>query len=378
MNKQDFFIPHGIYLLNHSVGCLPRTTALVKEEFFEMWKLKGGEAWGEWLNLLDGFCHSLATLLNGYPDEFCPQTNLSSAISKILLSLPLRRDRNKIVISEMDFPSIGFAISQMKRMGYQIEVIPAQNGRLSLESWKKYLTPDVELALITHVSYGNSFLNPVKEIIDYAKEKGIITVVDVAQSVGVVPIDVHQWNGDFVIGCCIKWLCGGPGAGFMWVNSEKVTNFQPMDVGWFSHENPFEFDINNFRYAKTAKRFWGGTPSVLPFAIAKLSIDTINRIGVNLIRQHNQRLIQRLIEAAVAQNLKVCTPLDSSQRGGTVAIAFPNPMDAYQRFKEANILIDMRPNFGLRFSPHIYNDEAEIDQIVDLLISNWYLLPIAS
>ena len=367
MNKQDFFIPNGIYLLNHSVGCLPRKTALVKEEFFDLWQSKGGDAWGEWLSFIDGFCHSLSTLLNGNPDEFCPQTNLSSAISKILMSLPPRPGRSKIVLSEMDFPSIGFAISQMERLGYQIEVMPAENSRFSLESWKKYLTKDVELVFITHVIYGNSFLNPVQDIIDYAKEQDITTVVDIAQSVGFVPIDVHKWNGDFVIGSCIKWLCGGPGAGFLWVNSEKVLNFSPLDVGWFSHENPFEFDINNFRYAKTAKRFWGGTPSVIPFAIAKLSIDTINSIGVNPIRLHNQALTQRLIETALANNLTVCTPLEPTQRGGTVVIAFPNPMEAYERFKEANILIDMRPNFGLRFSPHIYNDEVEIEQVIDLL-----------
>ena len=367
--KQHFFLPEGIYLLNHSLGCLPRKTVLEKERFFDLWKSQGGEAWEQWLSWVNAFCQSLSNLLNGYPDEFCPQTNVSSAISKILLSLPPRKQRTKLLLSDMDFPSMGFAISQMERLGYHIDFLTSFEGSFSLERWKKYLTEDTQLVFITHVTYGNSFLNPVAEILGYARNQGIITVVDIAQSVGVVPIDLRGWNADFVVGSSIKWLCGGPGAAFLWANSETVGNFTPIDVGWFSHENPFEFDIYNFRYAKTAKRFWGGTPSVLPFVIAKSGIDVINSIGVDKIRVHNQMLTEGLIHAACENNLTVHTPLEPSRRGGTVAIEFKDSLKAYQRLKQEKIFVDIRPSFGLRFSPHIYNDEEELGKVTTLMKS---------
>lgn len=367
--KQRFFIPEGVYLLNHSVGCLPQTTALAKEFFFDLWKSKGAEAWEEWLSFIDGFCHALSSLLHGKPDEFCPQSNLSSAVCKILHSLPSRQGRTKLLISEIAFPSMGFALSQMERMGYQIEFLPAKVGKCSLDTWKQHLTKDTQLAFITHVNYGNSYLNPVKEIVQAAKEQGIFTVVDIAQSVGVIPIDVSSWDADFVVGSCIKWLCGGPGAGFLWANSSSILDFAPMDVGWFSHENPFEFDIYNFRYANNAKRFMGGTPSVLPLEIAKVSINEINSIGVEKVRVHNLGLTTRLIQAAKLKGLTVCTPIENTQRGGTIVLQCSNPQKLYERLKQAKIFIDIRPNFGLRFSPHIYNDEAEIEKVIEILHS---------
>jgi kynureninase len=365
--KQRFFIPEGIYLLNHSVGCLPQKTALGKEYFFDLWKFEGGNAWEEWLKLIDEFCKSLSTLIHSNSEEICPQTNVSSAVCKILHSLPLRQGRSKILLSEFDFPSMGFALSQMERSGYQIQFLPIKDNQLFLDTWKQHLTKDTQLAFITHVNYGNSLLNPVKEIIQYAKEQGIFTVVDIAQSASVVPIDVTIWNADFVIGSSIKWLCGGPGAAFLWANSESVLNFAPVDVGWFSHENPWEFNIHNFQYAKNAKRFWGGTPSVLPFVIAKVGIDEINSIGVDKIRCHNLVLTERLIQAAQIKRLNVLTPTEASQRGGTVVIQFNHPQKAYEKFKKENIFIDIRQNFGLRFSPHIYNDGEEIDKIIHVM-----------
>lgn len=367
--KQHFFIPEGVYLLNHSVGCLPQTTALAKEHFFDLWKSKGAEAWEEWLSFIDEFCHALSSLMHGQPSEFCPQTNLSSAVCKILHSLPLRQGRTKLLISEIAFPSMGFALSQMERMGYQIEFLPAKASKCSLDTWKQHLTKNTQLAFITHVNYGNSYLNPVTEIVQAAKEQGIFTIVDIAQSVGVIPIDVSSWDADFVVGSSIKWLCGGPGAGFLWANSNSILDFVPMDVGWFSHENPFEFDISNFRYAKNAKRFMGGTPSVLPLEIAKVSINEINSIGVEKIRLHNLGLTAHLIQAAQLKGFTICTPIDDGQRGGTVVLQCSHPQKLYERFKQAKIFIDIRPNFGLRFSPHIYNDAKEIEKVIEILHS---------
>jgi selenocysteine lyase/cysteine desulfurase len=362
--KQDFLLPGGAYLLSHSVGCLPLAAREAADRFFAQWAAQGGEAWDGWLASIGGFQQSLATLLNGEAEGFCPQANISSALTKILSSLPRRKGKTKLLLSELDFPSAGFALAQAERAGYTVEFIPADSDTSSLECWQHHLTPDTQLVLITHVLYGNSRLNPVAEIIRCAQRREVFTLVDVAQSAGVVPIDLRAWNADFVVGSAVKWLCGGPGAGFLWANPDGVERFKPTDVGWFSHEDPFEFEIQSFRYAPDARRFWGGTPSVLPYVIAGASIDLVNRVGVANVRAHNQALTERLVSAALGRDLTLRTPHDPARRGGTVCIAFRDPQRVCRRLKEEGIFVDVRPGYGVRFSPHIYNDAEEIDHAI--------------
>ncbi len=358
--KQQFHLPEGSYLLSHSVGCLPRQTKQVQARFIKLWQEKGDGAWDEWLASIERFRLSLAKLLNGQARDICPQVNVSSAVSKVLSSLPWRPEKNKILISQLDFPSVGFALSQAERSGYQIVKMPAINGGFTLESWLSYLTEDTRLALITHSLYGNSFLNPVGDIVRLARQRQIFTLIDIAQSAGVVPIDLQQWNADFVVGSCIKWLCGGPGAGFLWANPAQVDQFLPMDVGWFSHEDPFEFDINHFVYATGAQRFFGGTPSVLPYMIASAGIDVINQIGVKSIRAHNQAMTTLLVQQAQAMGFNLLSPADPWRRGGTVCIGFKRPEKVCEQLRKEKVLVDYRPAFGVRFSPHIYNDEDDL------------------
>jgi selenocysteine lyase/cysteine desulfurase len=362
--KQDFILPEGAYLLSHSVGCLPRAAREAADRFFESWATEGGEAWDGWLSSIDDFRRSLAALLDGEAADFCPQPNISSALSKILSSLPRRAGKTKLLLSELDFPSAGFALAQAERAGYTVDFIPAESDTGSPECWEQRLTPDTQLALVTHVLYGNSRLNPVADVIDCAKRQEVFTVVDVAQSAGVVPIDVREWGADFVVGSAVKWLCGGPGAGFLWANPAGVGRFEPTDVGWFSHEDPFEFRIRDFRYAADARRFWGGTPSVLPYVVAGAGIDVVNRLGVEHVRAHNRALTERLVSAALERGLTLRTPQDPEQRGGTVCVAFKDPQRACRRLKEAGVFVDVRPAYGVRFSPHVYNDAEDIERAV--------------
>jgi selenocysteine lyase/cysteine desulfurase len=336
-HKQDFSLPDGTYLLSHSVGCLPRAARGAADRFFEQWGAQGGEAWEGWLASVGDFQKSLATLLNGEAAEFCPQTNISSAIAKILSSLPRRKGKTKLLLSELDFPSAGFALAQAERAGYAVEFMPAESDAVSPECWLRHITHDTQLVLVTHVLYGNSGLNPVAEIISAARRHDVFTVVDVAQSAGVVPIDLREWDADFVVGSAVKWLCGGPGAGFLWANPSGVERFEPTDVGWFSHEDPFEFRIRSFRYAPDARRFWGGTPSVLPYVVARAGIDLVNSVGVANVRAHNRTLTERLVRAALERGLTVRTPHDPARRGGTVCVAFRDPQRVYRRLKEERV-----------------------------------------
>lgn len=366
---QQQFVPcNGIYLLSHSVGRLPVTTrAHVEAGFFKAWESGTPDPWFLWLDAIAGFKNALARLLNGEANAFCPQVNVSSALTKILYAQPAKAGKDVIVMTENDFPSMGFVLQQAERQGYRLKMIPAQEDTQQLDTWDEALKEDVHSVLITHVHFNSSRLNPVGEITRLARQRRIISIVDIAQSCGVVPIDLRKWNADFVLGSCVKWLCGGPGAGFLWVDPDLTGKLEPIDVGWFSHKTPFEFDIHHFQYAADASRFWGGTPSVLPYVVAAHGIDLINSIGVEVIREHNRRLTEKIIKNIDPQSLR--TPKDPQRRGGTLVLSFKQQQRVEQALEQAGVVFDSRPA-GLRLSPHIYNSEQEIDAVVKCLITS--------
>jgi kynureninase len=367
-SHKALFVPsEGIYLLNHSVGRPPvNTRDALLDSFLEPWENAGENVWPRWLETIDNFRNALGALLNTEAADFCPQVNLSSALTKVITSLKPAESRRTILYTEQDFPSIAFVLQQAVKQGYTLKAMPGHLDTMDSNVWNEQLSDDVGLVLVTHVHSNTGRQVPVADICAQAHDREIISVVDIAQSVGVVPIDLCGWNADFVIGSCVKWLCGGPGAGFLWVAPHRLATCEPTDVGWFSHENPFEFDIHNFRYAKDALRFWGGTPSVTPYATATNSIRLIHQIGVETVRAHNLGLTQQIIEAVDASC--VITPSQPEHRGGTIVLRYPDNRQhtVCSDLQQAGVAFDVRPT-GIRVSPHIYNDVEEIEAVVDLL-----------
>jgi len=364
-----FHRPNGAYFLTHSIGIMPtRVSEELNSSFLQPWKSADQHTWPEWLNTINGFNTQLATLFNSKPELFCPQTNVSSGLAKLIQSLPSRTGKNIIVATEWDFPSAGFVLQQAERLGYSIRFIPKERDLQSLETWKEYINDDVQCVFITQVIYSSNALTPVEQICQIAQSKDAFSIVDIAQAAGIVPIDLSITKADMVVGSCIKWLCGGPGAGFLWITEKLVSRLEPFDVGWFSHKNPFEFDIQNFEYHDSASRFWGGTPSIIPYAVSTTSLKLINELGVQNIRQHNQQL-SRLIQESVPSEC-VSSPLNLDQKGGTVVIDFSKLGDQIkhqieQLLREHNIHYDGR-ELGFRFSPHIYNTYEEVLKLIDI------------
>lgn len=360
--------PAGIYLLSHSVGCLPsKVEDIVSNHYFQPWKTKGGEAWDTWIKSIDSFKHSLAYLFSANTKDFCPQNNVSAALVKILLSLPNRPQKKSILVSEHDFSSTIYSLTHANLHGHKIKFISLASPVYDLEIWNEQLRNDIDIVFITHVTSDISQQAPVQKIIQLAKKYDVITIVDIAQSAGVIPINITQWDADFVVGSCVKWLCGGPGAGFMWVNPEILKDCKPRDVGWFSHANPFEFDVHHFEYASDARRFWGGTPSILPFVIADEAIKQITQIGVHNIYKHNQSLINIIKNVALEQKFQVMSPQKSEHRGGTITIEIKNVDKAIAHLKKNQVFYDIRQHNFFRFSPHIYTTMKDVEVFVKIL-----------
>lgn len=362
-----FNLPSTPYFLSHSVGCLPKTAdAFIEQAFLSPWKRSGGDAWGPWLGIIDDFCCSLANLLGAEPADICPQTNLSSSFTKFLMSLPKTDSkRNKVVMDKNAFPSMGFVANGLASLGYELVLVESAQNENELPAWQSCLDNTTLCVLITHVHSNTGYVSDVTAIADLAGANGAYAVVDVAQSVGVLPIDVTRWHASAVIGSCVKWLCGGPGAGFIWINSDIVNRLQPVDVGWFSHQNPFEMNITDFRYADGAKRFWGGTPNVAPYAIALNSINIIKNMGVETVYKHNRKML-KLVHSAF-ENILVA-PIDLNRNGGTLCLELPQKIlaNVCQKLDENKAFYDTRGD-TIRLSLHIYNDETDVALLTSLL-----------
>ena len=366
--KDDFILTNSNYLLNHSVGRPLKTSENdFAERFYEPWKKSNDEPWEKWLETINDFTLSLAKIFNAKQSEFCPQVNLSSGLTKILMSLKqVQKKKSVVLVSEIDFPGMGFALKKSLPEDCEIRFIPANEDITNSSIWDAYMTEDIDLVFVSHAYSNTGQLSPISDVISMARSRDIISILDIAQSAGIVPIDLTALKPDFMLGSSVKWLCGGPGAAYLWVNTEQLSSCEPKDVGWFSHENPFEFDIHNFRYHDSALKFWGGTPVVAPFIIATNSINYFTKIGIKNIRKHNQALIAK---TANEIDLEFVSPRDEAIRGGTMILDFgSNQQKVLNHLQDNNIGVDLRSH-GIRISPHIYNDEQDIDQLISVIKS---------
>ncbi len=362
--REHFHVPAN-YFLSHSVGCLPKRTAgRLSETYFQPWQSEGGNAWPGWMEGLDRFRVGMGDLLGAEARQICPQTNVSSALTKIIHALPDTGKRKTILCTEQDFPTIGFVLKQAERAGFNLRFVTGDVTEV--ESWTDVWDESVAVAHMTHAFSNTSKLAPVAELCALARARGTISIVDIAQSAGAVPIDLLAWNPDFAIGTGVKFLCFGPGACYLYASDAMIETCNPIDVGWFSHEAPFEMDIHDFRYATSAMRFFGGTPSPAPFMMANFALSLWAEIGLETVHARIQRHLSRLT-AAIPEEMLV-SPTNAATRGGTLVLA-PNNSDRFREVLAAeNILFDERSE-GFRFSIHGYTNGAEVDLLKEAVTS---------
>lgn len=363
---ERFERPNGIYLLNHSVGVPPASLPGQADAAVIDWLSNPHDSWTTWTAELEGFHFELARMLNHDPEWFCHQSNVSSGVSKVLHALPVDPARPVILLSERTFPSLGYVAQAASAAGYTTRLLAAEIDTTDPERWREAITEDVGVVMVGHAESNTGSQLPVASIVDSARDAGALSIVDVAQSAGLLPIDLRAWNSDFVVGTSVKWLCGGPGAGFLWVNPDCIDRCRPLDVGWFSHEDPFAFDIHDFRFAADARRFWGGTPSPIPAMLARHSIAALNEIGVATIYERNLSLTQRLIDGV--DETMLVSPRDAHLRSGTVVVdpGAHQRAAALDHFAAADIHVDERAP-GIRLSPHITTTEEDIDTTLAVL-----------
>ncbi len=353
----------GPYLLAHSVGLAPAgARPALAASILDPWTDKG-DAWPDWLAAVDRFRDAVAALTSTRRDDICPQANVSSGLFALLTGLPQHKRRNVIVASAHSFPTIGFVAGNLERLGLTLRLLPEDQPPGDTQTWADAMGDDVAAVVVMHVHSNTGVVAPVADICAMARARGIVSIVDVAQSAGILPLDPVAWQADAVVGSCLKWLCGGPGAGWLWADPQATRDFQPLSVGWFSHDNPFAFDIRDFRHAPDARKFWGGTPSVAAHALATAGAEGIVETGVETVLNHNRRLIARVTDAAPQWPAQ----LDRNGKGGTICLQAGEATDAIQaRLTAAGCRFDRRGD-TLRLSFHLWNTDEDADIVAGCL-----------
>lgn len=362
VQRENFHLPRRHYFLSHSVGAQPRTwQGAIDLGFAEPWRRDGFEVWGPWFETVDRFKAGLAGLIGATSADICPQPNVSAGISKIMFSLPERARRTKIVLTEDDFPTVGFALGQARRMGYELVFLPGGERLADPDTWTPAFQDDVQLVAVTQVFSNSSVMAPCAEICARARERGVFSLLDVAQAAGATPVSLNAWGADFAVGTSLKYLCGGPGAAWLWADPDAAARCAPMDVGWFSHKDPFAFDIHDFEYAPGAERYTGGTPSIAPLAGACAGHEILAARGVDAIYAYNQALLDRLF-AALPETAVLSSQIHGA-RGSAALLAVTDYDRAAADLAEADIAHDTRKD-AVRVSVHLYNDEDDIDALI--------------
>lgn len=358
MRDDRFEKPDGPYFLSHSVGLMPKAARLdLEQAYLAPWANGAADAWDHWLAAIGRWRGALAPILGAEADDLCPQANVSAGLSKILSCLEPQGRRRKIVLCDDDYPTIGFVAAQAQRRGFEIEFLPGGRHMRDPDAWSRVADDDVAFALVTHVFSNRGVKSPVAEIAALARAGGAVVIVDVAQSAGAVEVDAKRWGAHFILGASVKYLCGGPGAAFLWANPETVGAFEPTDVGWFSHRLPFEGDIRRFDFAPKAARFWGGTPNVAPYVLARAGAAAILESGPARVAAHNQQMLDLLLDGAPPNCIASCAAPEA--RGCAVILRPERVRDAADALSAAGVRFDERAG-GLRLSVHLYTDEEDI------------------
>jgi kynureninase len=352
------------YLISHSLGPMPLAAKERLDAYAEAWMTRGVRAWTEgWWEIPITTGDRIARLIGAPPGSTVMHQNVTMASGVVLSCFPFTGERRRIVYGEGEFPSVRYVHQAQAARGAEVVVVPGEGELVEA------IDERTQLVLLSHVLFKTGRIQNVEPVIARAREVGAHVLLDAYQSVGSVPLDVTELGVDFATGGSVKWLCGGPGAAWLYVRPDLAQHLEPTLVGWQAHAEPFAFEPE-LRYAAGGARFLTGTPNVPALYAATAGYDIVEEVGVARIRERSLELTERLIGLLDDAGYEVVSPRKPERRGGTVVVRVPEFAAVHAELERRAILCDFRPDVGLRLGPHFFTTYAEIDfvaaQIVEI------------
>jgi kynureninase len=349
------------YLISHSLGPMPAEAERRLAEYAHSWNTRGVRAWGEgWWELPMTVGDQVARLIGAPPGSTVMHQNVTIAEAVVLSCFDFRGERRRIVYEEDNFPSVRYLQQAQRAHGAEIVVCPDEEAIVAAIDERTLLVP------ISHVIFKTGRIQDVEPIIRRAHEVGAYVVLDAYQSVGAVPLDVTALGVDFAVGGSVKWLCGGAGAAWLYVRPDLHEGLEPTLVGWQAHMRPFAFEPE-LEYADGAARFLTGTPNVPALYAATAGYDIVEEAGIDRIRANSVRQTKLLVGLLDEAGFDVVSPREPERRGGSVVVRAPEFEAVHAELDARDILCDFRPDVGLRFGPHFFNTDEEIEHAVSAM-----------
>ena len=360
-------LERSTYLVSNSLGAMPRAVPDRLAEYVDQWAELGVRAWARgWWEMPVSVGDEIAPLLGASAGEVAMVPNVTVAQAAICSALDYTPPRDRIVMTALDFPSVRYVFDRLApRLGATVVVVPADGDgvSVSLDRLMEAIDERTALVAISHVLFRSAYIVDVAAICRRAHEAGAVVSLDAYHSVGIIPVDVKGIGADFLTGGVLKWLCGGPGGCFLYASPDASARVRPALTGWQAHARPFAFE-DEMDYAEGAWRWLSGTPSIPALYAAIEGPRLLRRAGIGAIREKSVRQTSRLIELADARGYAVHAPRDPERRGGTVAFDVPHGYEVAQYLLARDIVVDYRPNAGIRVAPHFYTSDAELEHAV--------------
>ena len=360
----------GIHLLSHSLGPVPRAAREAMLAYTDAWEHHTNEdAWAtSWWELSEIISDRIARLLGGARGSVQVQPNTSVALSVVASCFDFRAGgRDKVVTTALDFPSTGYVWEAQQRLGARVHVVPSDDGiSVPLERILEAVDETTCLVALSHTSYRSSYRVDARAIVERAHEVGALVLLDTYQSAGVLELKAAEWGADFLIGGTIKWLCGGPACGYLYVRPELQGELRPRLTGWVAHEEPFAF-AREMRYAPSVRRFAQGTPNIPGLYSCLAGLDIVEEVGLERIAAESRRRTEWMVEFAQEHGWRLNSPRESEERGGSVMIGVEDAPATAARLAERKVFVDWRPRVGLRISPHFFNTDEEVREALEIL-----------
>jgi kynureninase len=371
-HREEFpTLASGIHLLSHSLGPVPRAARESMLAYCDAWENHTSEdAWAtSWWELSRRVGDRIARVLGGASGSVQIQPNASIALATVASCFDFKVSRrNKVVTTALDFPSMEYIWDAQRQIGARIEIVNAKDGiTVPLEQLLEAIDEETCLVALSHTSYRSSSRIDAAAVVERAHTKGALVLLDVYQSAGVLKLEAADWQVDFLIGGTIKWLCGGPACGYLYVRPELQRDLRPRLTGWVAHDAPFAFAPPPMRYAGSVRRFAQGTPSIPALYSALPGLQMTEAAGVEQIAAESVRRTEWMIEFALARGWKVNTPREPNKRGGSVMIGVDDGPAMVERLAERKVFVDCRPGAGLRISPHFFNTDEEVEVAMNTL-----------
>ena len=357
------------YLVSHSLGAMPRKTATYLQQFADEWSRRGVRAWNEgWWDVGRTTGDLLAPVLGVQRGTISMHQNVTVAMAIIASCYRFDGPRNRIVMTDLEFPSNLYLFEGFRRYGADIVHLKSPDAmRTDLPAILDAIDERTALVPLSYVLFRSAYIQDAAAVIEKAHSVGAQVILDVYQAAGTVPLEIEKLSADFAVGGSVKWLCGGPGAGYLYVRPDLAKTLEPGIVGWAAHAHPFEFEAGAIDYAEAPERFQSGTPNVPSLYSARAGYEIVAEIGVPAIREKSLRLTRRLMDLATEAGFRINTPDEDARRGGAVIIDVPNGKAVADELIRREVIIDYRPGAGIRMAPHFYNIAEEIDHAMSVL-----------